>query len=72
MLGIGEPTVRTHLKNIFSKTDTPRQADLLRLLQNSTPPIRVPQRPARKATQRRSNSGNRIIRSDDAAAAVDV
>lgn len=46
MLGIGEPTVRTHLQHIFSKTDTPRQADLLRLLQNSTPPIRVPQPPA--------------------------
>jgi DNA-binding CsgD family transcriptional regulator/PAS domain-containing protein len=46
MLGIGEPTVRTHLKHIFSKTDTPRQSDLLRLLQNSTPPIRAPQQPA--------------------------
>ena len=38
MLGISEPTVRTHLKNIFSKTGTPRQADLLRLLQSSAPP----------------------------------
>ena len=46
MLGIGEPTVRTHLQRIFSKTDTTRQADLLRLLQNSTPPIRAPQQPA--------------------------
>jgi DNA-binding CsgD family transcriptional regulator len=45
MLGISEPTVRTHLQRIFSKTDTTRQADLLRLLQNSTPPIRAPQRP---------------------------
>ena len=43
MLGISEPTVRTHLQHIFSKTDTPRQADLLRLFQNSTPPIRAPQ-----------------------------
>jgi DNA-binding CsgD family transcriptional regulator/PAS domain-containing protein len=42
MLGISEPTVRTHLKRIFSKTGTSRQADLLRLLQNSTPPVRVP------------------------------
>jgi hypothetical protein len=32
-----EPTVRTHLLHIFSKTNTLRQADLLRLLQNSTP-----------------------------------
>ena len=39
MLGIGEPTVRTHLQRIFSKTGTTRQADLLRLLQNATPPI---------------------------------
>jgi DNA-binding CsgD family transcriptional regulator/PAS domain-containing protein len=42
MLGISEPTVRTHLQRIFSKTDTTRQADLVRLLQNSTPPIRGP------------------------------
>ena len=42
MLGIGEPTVRTHLQRIFSKTDTLRQADLLRLLHNSTPPVRTP------------------------------
>jgi DNA-binding CsgD family transcriptional regulator/PAS domain-containing protein len=43
MLGISEPTVRTHLQHVFSKTDTPRQADLLRLLQNSTPQVRAPQ-----------------------------
>jgi DNA-binding CsgD family transcriptional regulator len=46
MLGIGEATVRTHLQRIFSKTDTPRQAELLCLLQNSTPPIRAPRRAA--------------------------
>jgi DNA-binding CsgD family transcriptional regulator/PAS domain-containing protein len=46
MLGIGEPTVRSHLQHMFAKTDTPRQADLLRLLHNSTPPIRTPQPPA--------------------------
>jgi DNA-binding CsgD family transcriptional regulator/PAS domain-containing protein len=39
MLGISEPTMRTHLQRIFAKTDTARQADLLRLLQNATPPI---------------------------------
>jgi DNA-binding CsgD family transcriptional regulator/PAS domain-containing protein len=38
MLGIGEPTVRTHLQHIFSKTGTSRQADLLRLLQSAVPP----------------------------------
>jgi DNA-binding CsgD family transcriptional regulator/PAS domain-containing protein len=46
MLGISEPTVRTHLQRIFSKTETARQADLVRLLQNSTPPIRVPLQPS--------------------------
>ena len=45
MLGISEPTVRTHLQRIFSKTDTSRQTELLQLLHNSTPPIRVPQQP---------------------------
>lgn len=44
MLGISEPTVRTHLQHIFSKTGTSRQANLLQLLHNSTPPIRAPQR----------------------------
>ncbi|PJG55732.1 LuxR family transcriptional regulator [Bradyrhizobium forestalis] len=43
MLGISEPTARTHLQHIFSKTDTTRQADLLRLLQNSMPQVRAPQ-----------------------------
>ena len=43
MLGISEPTVRTHLQHIFSKTGTLRQSDLLRLLQNATPPVRAPQ-----------------------------
>ena len=46
MLGISEPTVRTHLQRIFSKTGTSRQADLLRLLHHSTPPIRAADRPA--------------------------
>lgn len=31
-LGVGEPTVKTHLKNIFLKTDTRRQPQLVRLL----------------------------------------
>jgi hypothetical protein len=38
--------MRTHLQRIFSKTDTVRQSDLLRLFQNAMPPIRAPQRPA--------------------------
>ncbi len=39
MLGIGESTIRTHLQHMFSKTGTSRQADLLRLLHNSAPPV---------------------------------
>ena len=42
MLGISESTARTHLHHIFSKTDTTRQTELLRLLQNSTPQVRAP------------------------------
>jgi DNA-binding CsgD family transcriptional regulator/PAS domain-containing protein len=38
MLGISEATVRTHLQNIFSKTGTSRQTDVLRLLQSAMPP----------------------------------
>jgi DNA-binding CsgD family transcriptional regulator/PAS domain-containing protein len=41
MLGIGEPTVRTHLQRIFAKTGTSRQTQLLQLLQNATPPIQA-------------------------------
>lgn len=41
MLGISEPTMRTHLQHIFSKTGTSKQVHLLRLLHNSTPPIRT-------------------------------
>ncbi|MBS0338936.1 MAG: LuxR family transcriptional regulator [Proteobacteria bacterium] len=41
MLGISEPTVRTHLQRIFSKTGTTRQSDLLSLLHRSTPPVRT-------------------------------
>lgn len=41
MLGIGEPTVRSHLQHMFAKTQTLRQADLLRLLQTSTPAVRA-------------------------------
>ncbi|WP_348689419.1 helix-turn-helix transcriptional regulator [Acidovorax soli] len=41
MLGISEPTIRTHLQHIFSKTGTSKQLDLLQLLHHSTPPIRT-------------------------------
>jgi DNA-binding CsgD family transcriptional regulator len=41
MLGIGEPTLRTHLQRMFSKTRTAKQGDLMRLLHQSTPPVRA-------------------------------
>jgi DNA-binding CsgD family transcriptional regulator len=47
LLGISEPTIRTHLQRIYSKTNTVRQSDLLRLFQNATPPIRQPKLPIR-------------------------
>jgi len=46
MLGIGEPTIRTHLQRIYSKTDTVRLSDLIRLFQNATPPTRPSLQPA--------------------------
>ncbi len=39
ILGISEPTVRSHLQRIFSKTGTTRQSSLLHLLHNSTPAV---------------------------------
>ena len=41
MLGVGEVTARTHLQHIFSKTGTSKQTELLNLLKNSTPPVKV-------------------------------
>ena len=38
LLGIGEATAKTHLKRIFAKTRTAKQAELLYLLMTSTPP----------------------------------
>jgi len=32
VLGISEPTVKTHLQHIFEKTETNRQADLVKLV----------------------------------------
>jgi DNA-binding CsgD family transcriptional regulator len=39
-LGSGMPTVRSHLSNLFAKTGTTRQADLIRLAAALSPPIR--------------------------------
>lgn len=40
-LGLTVNTVRTHLKRIFSKTETRRQSDLVRLLLTGPAPLRV-------------------------------
>jgi DNA-binding CsgD family transcriptional regulator/PAS domain-containing protein len=42
MLGIGEVTARTHLQHIFVKTGTSKQTELLQLLRNATPPVKMP------------------------------
>lgn len=39
-LSVWKATVRTHLQHIFDKTDTHRQAELLRLLMTVSPPVR--------------------------------
>ena len=40
LIGISEPTARTHLRRIFEKTGTKRQADLVRLVYASRLGIR--------------------------------
>jgi DNA-binding CsgD family transcriptional regulator len=37
-LGISEATAKTHLRRIFTKTKTSKQAELLYLMMTSTPP----------------------------------
>lgn len=39
VLGISEPTVKTHLQHIFGKTDTSRQADLVKLVASYMSPL---------------------------------
>jgi DNA-binding CsgD family transcriptional regulator len=38
-LGIGEPTVKTHLNRLFTKTGTSRQADLVKLMARFSSPL---------------------------------
>ena len=57
VLHISLNTVKSHLKSLFAKTGTSRQAELMRLVLNSTPPAsmledaRPSQRPVRVLTQ---------------------
>lgn len=45
-LGVGEPTVKTHLARLFAKTGTERQADLMRLAMSALAPAQGPQAPS--------------------------
>jgi DNA-binding CsgD family transcriptional regulator len=38
-LGVAETTVKTHLRNVFAKTETARQADLVKLIAGFSSPI---------------------------------
>jgi DNA-binding CsgD family transcriptional regulator len=40
LIGIAEPTARTHVANLMAKAGTQRQADLIRLALSLTPPVR--------------------------------
>jgi len=39
MLGIGDTTAKTHLQNIYAKTGTSKQTELMHLFMSSTPPV---------------------------------
>lgn len=41
LLGIGEVTARTHLQHVYAKTGTSKQTELLNLLKNSAPPVKL-------------------------------
>lgn len=41
VLGVSVSTVRTHLQHLFTKTKTDRQADLLRIVIEAMPPVRL-------------------------------
>ena len=39
MLGIGDTTTKTHLQNIYAKTGTSKQTELMHLFMSSAPPV---------------------------------
>jgi len=41
LLGIAQTTVKTHLKHIFEKTGTDRQADLVKLVASTANPFKA-------------------------------
>ena len=42
MLGVSEATVRTHLRRLFGRTGTSRQADLVKLVAGYANPVVAP------------------------------
>jgi DNA-binding CsgD family transcriptional regulator len=55
VLGISENTVKTHLQRVFEKTNTNRQADLVKLAAGFASPLRGPQRARSSAVEQRSS-----------------
>jgi DNA-binding CsgD family transcriptional regulator len=41
ILGIGDTTANTHLHNIFAKTGTSKQTELMLLFMSSAPPVQA-------------------------------
>ncbi len=41
IFGVSEPTVKTHLRHVFNKTGTKRQADLVKLIAGYASPLSV-------------------------------
>ena len=42
ILGIGDTTAKTHLQNIYAKTGTSKQTELMNLFMSSAPPVNAP------------------------------
>jgi DNA-binding CsgD family transcriptional regulator/PAS domain-containing protein len=46
ILGIGDTTAKTHLQNIYAKTGTSKQTELMHLFMSSAPPVRAAPQPS--------------------------
>ena len=51
VLGVSEPTVKTHLSHIFAKTGTSKQAELLQLFTSCAPPLDLALKPRAHAAE---------------------
>jgi hypothetical protein len=45
ILGIGDTTAKTHLQNIYAKTGTSKQTELMHLFMSSAPPVQAAPKP---------------------------